>query len=35
MTANTFKRRIYEYLPWGLSIIIIIGLGALILFRRK
>lgn len=34
MQVNTIKRRVYEYLPWGL-LIIVIGLGAFILCRRK
>jgi len=35
MTTNTFKRRIYEYLPWGVFMLMVIGLGALIFFKRK
>ena len=34
MQINTIKRRLHEYLPWGL-LIIVIGLGVLILYRRK
>ena len=34
MQVNTIKRRAYEHLPWGL-LIIVIGLGAFILYRRK